>query len=394
MTTNNALNITSSGIVNYNGTGSFSAITVTQYNTLVGGTSNSISNIATGNSGQVLTSNGNAANPSYQTLPSSSISITGNTGGALTGTSFTFTGGTTGLTFSGSGTTETLTGTLAAANGGTGVANSSTITIGGNVIFSGASTFTGTLTGDTSVTFPTSGTLATTSQLSSFSPNSVLQLFDDFASIYSISSYYSVGQLFWYNAGNYAWITDTTNSSKAHPGVITNPAMTANTLVLFFDIGNQALAKQIYLGGGITSVSWVFYITNLSNGTNTYTLSCGLSDTSSIVGSATNAVGFTYGSALNSGNWQCGTASANTRTNSNTSTAVTSGTWYNANITINAAGNSAVFTLNGVTLATIVTNIPTTGLSPYFYIDWIAGTIAAGSISVDLFYMTQNLTAR
>ena len=47
--------------------------------------------------------------------------------------------------------------------GGTGVNNGfSTITIGGNVAFSGASTFTGTLTGNTSVTFPTSGTLATT----------------------------------------------------------------------------------------------------------------------------------------------------------------------------------------------------------------------------------------
>jgi hypothetical protein len=52
-------------------------------------------------------------------FPSSSISITGNTGGALTGNAFTFTGGTTGLTFAGLGTTETLGGTLAIANGGT-----------------------------------------------------------------------------------------------------------------------------------------------------------------------------------------------------------------------------------------------------------------------------------
>lgn len=47
--------------------------------------------------------------------------------------------------------------------GGTGVNNgSSTITIGGNVAFSGAFTFAGTITGNTTVTFPTSGTLATT----------------------------------------------------------------------------------------------------------------------------------------------------------------------------------------------------------------------------------------
>lgn len=47
--------------------------------------------------------------------------------------------------------------------GGTGVDNSGhTITIGGNLAFSGAFTFTGTLTGNTSVTFPTSGTLVNT----------------------------------------------------------------------------------------------------------------------------------------------------------------------------------------------------------------------------------------
>jgi hypothetical protein len=48
------------------------------------------------------------------------------------------------------------------ANGGTGVANTGkTITIGGNVEFSGAHAFTGTLTGTTTVTFPTSGTIST-----------------------------------------------------------------------------------------------------------------------------------------------------------------------------------------------------------------------------------------
>lgn len=50
---------------------------------------------------------------------SASISITGDSGGALTGTSFTFTGASTGLTFAGAGSTETLGGTLAIANGGT-----------------------------------------------------------------------------------------------------------------------------------------------------------------------------------------------------------------------------------------------------------------------------------
>jgi hypothetical protein len=47
--------------------------------------------------------------------------------------------------------------------GGTGVSNSSTITIGGNLDFQGNYTFTATLTGNTNVTFPTSGTLLASS---------------------------------------------------------------------------------------------------------------------------------------------------------------------------------------------------------------------------------------
>jgi hypothetical protein len=74
-----------------------------------------------GTPGFILTAN-SAAPPSWQAAPASSISITGDTGGALTGAAFTFTGGSTGLTFAGSGSTETLGGTLVVANGGTGIA--------------------------------------------------------------------------------------------------------------------------------------------------------------------------------------------------------------------------------------------------------------------------------
>ena len=68
----------------------------------------------------------------------SSISITGDTGGALVGAAFTFTGGTTGLTFGGAGSTETLSGTLAVKNGGTGAA-----TLTGVLIGNGTSAVTG-----------------------------------------------------------------------------------------------------------------------------------------------------------------------------------------------------------------------------------------------------------
>jgi hypothetical protein len=168
----NSLNIKSPGIPVFDGVATFTESTTTQFNVLVGDTANAIANVApSATSGVPLISQGNAANPTFGTAvvagggsgavsftahgvllgegtspfgvtavgttgqvltgvtgadpvwaspAASSITITGDSGGALgPSSSFTFTGGSTGLTFAGSGSTETLGGTLAIANGGT-----------------------------------------------------------------------------------------------------------------------------------------------------------------------------------------------------------------------------------------------------------------------------------
>lgn len=78
--------------------------------------------------GTILTSNGAGNAPSFQAAAGGSITITGDSGGGLTSASFTFTGGSTGLTFAGAGSTETLGGTLAIANGGTNATSMATST--------------------------------------------------------------------------------------------------------------------------------------------------------------------------------------------------------------------------------------------------------------------------
>ena len=121
--------------------------------------------------GQLLIGNttGNTLTPATLTA-GSGVTITNGSGAitvAFTGpgagsvTSVDVSGGTTGLTTSGgpitSSGTVTLAGTLAAANGGTGVQNNAAMTVTG----SGNFAYTRTLTAATNVTFPTTGTLST-----------------------------------------------------------------------------------------------------------------------------------------------------------------------------------------------------------------------------------------
>jgi len=117
-TINPTVNLDIPVIVENGGTG---AITFTANGVMIGNGTSALSVTAEGATGQVLT--GVTGSPPVWASPAASdISITGDSGGALTGASFTFTGGTTGLTFAGASSTETLGGTLVVANGGTGVA--------------------------------------------------------------------------------------------------------------------------------------------------------------------------------------------------------------------------------------------------------------------------------
>jgi hypothetical protein len=97
MATNNAVNISSAGLVKYDGAGTFSGVTVTNHSPLVGAASNGITSIGPLTNGQLLI--GNTGNdPSAATLTAGtgisistgagSITISG-TGGGLTWTDVT-----------------------------------------------------------------------------------------------------------------------------------------------------------------------------------------------------------------------------------------------------------------------------------------------------------------
>lgn len=90
----NSLNIKSAGIPVFDGVATFTESTTTQYNILVGGTSNSIANVApSATTGVPLVSGGSAANPSFGTA-----SVAGGGTGAVTLTGVLIGNGTSAIT--------------------------------------------------------------------------------------------------------------------------------------------------------------------------------------------------------------------------------------------------------------------------------------------------------
>lgn len=118
------IQVVGSGNINVAGNAGTNTETITLVGTTnhavqVGNAAGSLTSIPVGLTGQVLTGV-TGADPVFAAPAASAITITGDAGGALgPSNAFTFTGGATGLTFTGAGTTETLGGVLVIANGGT-----------------------------------------------------------------------------------------------------------------------------------------------------------------------------------------------------------------------------------------------------------------------------------
>lgn len=113
----------------------------------------------------------NASNISSGTLADArnTVSNTTTTSMANLATVGTLTGGATGAGFTVALSTSTITGTLAAARGGTGVSNTGTITLGGNLVTTGAFNTTFAQAATTTVTLPaTSATMARTDAAQTF----------------------------------------------------------------------------------------------------------------------------------------------------------------------------------------------------------------------------------
>lgn len=151
----NGMNISSAGLVNFDGTNVFSGVTTTQYNALVGSTANGITNvIPTATSGVPLISQGSSANPIFGTAV-----VAGGGTGATTLTGLVLGNGTSAMTTISYTAAGSWTPGIAFGGGTTGITYSSQVgkyTQIGNIVFfscivtlssKGSSTGAATITG-------------------------------------------------------------------------------------------------------------------------------------------------------------------------------------------------------------------------------------------------------
>lgn len=119
--------------------------------------------------------------------------------------------------------------------------------------------------------------------------------------------------------------------------------------------GFMTAATALRLSGGDAVIEALVRVPTLPDGTDSFAFRVGFGDSAGA--DMTDGAYFELTQA--SANWQCATASNSTRTKTNSSTAAAANTWTRLKITVNAAGTSVKFYINGTLVATNTTNIPT-----------------------------------
>ncbi len=266
--------------------------------------------------------------------------------------------------------------------GGTGINNgSSTITIGGNIVFSGAHTFTGTLTGDTTITFPTSGTLATTAGTIANATN--IGITDDTTT----------------NATMYPlWVTTNTGflPAKVSSTKITfNPSTATLTTTTFVGAltGNADTATTATNATHVATVStssnasfFPLFVASSSNSNQVINLGTGLSFNPS-----TNTLTTTTFSGALSGNATTATTATNA-TNVATTAVTTNATFYPLFVASSSNGNQAADLGTGLTFNPSTNTLTTTTFSGALSGNATTATTATNATNVATTAVSNNAT--
>lgn len=157
----------------------------------------------------------------------------------------------------------------------------------------------------------------------------------------------------------------------------------------------QLTAEQIVVGSGKIRFGAIIKIPTLSDGTQTFTARFGLNDVAAGTGGdGTDSIMFRYTHSVNGGEWQGVTRSNSTESTLDTNV-VADTNWHTFEFEVNADGTSVEFFIDGASVGTISTNIPTgtsrtTSLNPAQIHKSAGGT--ARTIQLDAYWYQFDFT--
>ena len=251
--------------------------------------------------------------------------------------------------------TSKVTGTLPIANGGTGITSWGTgvATAHGN----NTNAASGFVVLDGSAKLPAvDGSALTNLPASSQNLSTQVELWDECLS--TPSTTVGTGPLGFIggqvSSGAAPALTTTPDNGSFGVWQFSTASATASTS---YAIQDGTTLTSLRLGGGAFVYETRIRIPTLSDGTNTFTASTGIANNAPAF--ATSDVCFKYTHGTNSGHWTLETKNNSVATTADSGIAVVAGTWYRLRAEINAAGTSITYYINGSSVGTITTNIPT-----------------------------------
>lgn len=215
--------------------------------------------------------------------------------------------------------------------------------------------------------------------------------FDPLNQVYMWDDFFSgiLGNYNWSNTalsgGTIAQITSTSD----HPGQLQLRSTTSTNTGRSFYLGGNSTIGGFVIGNGVIDYTWIIEIDTLSDGVDTYGIIVGMTDRSNVDLNPTAGVYFKYLSST-SINWLRGTAQG-TSTETDSGTVVTTG-WVNLRIVISADGTSAEFFVNGTSVGTNNTDMPTANIRPYCCIQKTVGS-TQNVFNVDFFKLYHYMTS-
>lgn len=144
------------------------------------------------------------------------------------------------------------------------------------------------------------------------------------------------------------------NTDANHCGLVRWVSNSVTTGSISTNVGG------IQLDGGEIYFETCVQMQLLSDATDTYSFTCGFGDLTTS-GAHTDEVGFRYTHSNNGGRWLavCRSNSVETGSTLDTGITVAAGTWYRLGFRVNSTATSVEFFIDGVSVGSISSNIPT-----------------------------------